>query len=134
MSSQTHHDLDVTTCAVPIVAKLKITQGTAEASIFSNLFCKPTHWQLRYELSSPAAGMLGRSASGIWCIARDSDKQPDLISQLDSCAWITFKNHICSGLSDFTAHDTLCLPVPHERLLIVYGGSDMASYLIRFVH
>ena len=130
MSSQTHHDLDVTTCAVPIVAKLKITQGTAEASIFSNLFCKPTHWQLRYELSSPAAGMLGRSASGIWCIARDSDKQPDLISQLDSCAWTTLKTthaQACLTLHTF-------LPVSHERLLNVYSGGDMASYLVRFVH
>jgi len=31
------------------------------------------------------------------------------------------------------AHDTLCLSVPQEWLLNVYGGSDMASYLVRFV-
>ena len=45
------------------------------------------HWQLGYELSSlSAAGTLGQSMSRIWRIASDSDKQPDLISQLDSCA------------------------------------------------
>jgi len=50
------------------------------------------NWQLEYELSSPlAAGTLGHSTSEIWRIASDSDKQPDWISQLDSCAWITSK-------------------------------------------
>ena len=50
------------------------------------------HWQLGYELPSPsAARTLGYSTSRIWRIASDSDKQPDWISQLDSCAWITSK-------------------------------------------
>jgi len=38
-----------------------------------------------------ATGTLGHSTSRIWRIASDSDKQPDLISQLDSCAWITLQ-------------------------------------------
>jgi len=48
-----------------------------------------------------------------------------------SCAMISelrLKPHAC-----LMAHNTHWLSVPHEWLLSVYGGSDMASYLVCFV-